>query len=118
MEIDLTSQILIQELAIWMDGGSIKLKCTNQKKQEFEIEFVQNVNWEILEFQKLPGRIYLNENLIPKRSVMEKKIIESLETALFTNSSDIEETIFKEKINYVKSEQFILDSNKIQIRKR
>ncbi|WP_025665521.1 hypothetical protein [Aquimarina megaterium] len=118
MEIDFTSQILIQELSAWMDGGSVTLHCMNKKKQEFEIEFVQNVNWNILEFEKLPGRIYLNGNLISQRSDMEEKLIGNLETAALINSSDLDETILKEKIDYIKSEQFILDSDKIQIRKR
>ncbi|MBL0686172.1 hypothetical protein [Aquimarina mytili] len=118
MQIDFTSQILIQELSTWMDGGTVTLNCTNQKKQKFEIELVQNVNWNILEFEKLPGRIYFNGNLISKRSDTEKILIESLENALLINASDLDETILQEKIDYIKSEQYILDSDKIRIWKR
>ncbi len=118
MKIDFTSQILIKNLSAWMDGGSVTLNCSNEKKQEFEIEFMQNVSWDILEFEKFPGRIYLNGNLIVQRSEVEKKLIKSLEKVTHINPSDLDKTILKEKIDYIKSEQFLFDSDKIRIQKR
>ena len=48
-KIDFASQILIKEMSIWMDGGSITLNCQNKKGHEFIVEFVQNVMWDIFE---------------------------------------------------------------------
>ncbi len=118
LKIDFTSQILIKEISTWMDGGSITLNCENKKGKEFIVEFVQNVRWHILEFEKLPGRIYINENLVSQRSELEKKLLKSIEKATLINSSDLDNNILKEQIDYIKSKQYILDSEKIQIRKR
>ncbi len=118
LNIGFTEQILIKEMATWMDGGSITLYCENIHGQEFVIHFVQNVQWDILKFEKLPGRIYLDGNLIPQRSELEKKLIQGLCNCKFVKASDLDSRILKEQMDYLKSEQYILDPKRIQIIKR
>lgn len=118
MKIDFTSKIIIREVQSYMDGGSAIFICKNDSNQEFQIEFVQNVFWEILEsHNRLPGRIYLDDKLVDQRSELEGFIIKSLENSSFI-STKIEKTILKEKIKYVKSEQYLIDVKKVKTYKR
>jgi hypothetical protein len=111
--INFNSNIIIHDLAAWMDGGSVTLKCENLIGQKFEIEFYQNM---ILDYfpGKIPGRLYLNQNRIEVRSELEKSIIASLETAELEYDKSLPEYPFvvellKEKIDYVKSNQYLKD---------
>jgi len=118
LEIDLKLKTEILELQSWMDGGSVTLVCLNQKKQEFKIHFVQNVIWEILENSKLSGRIYFNDKLVEQRSEHEELIIKILDDSTFKNLNKLRMEILKEKIQYVKSEQYLIDVKKIKFYKR
>ena len=118
MEIDLKLKTEFLELQSWMDGGSLTLVCLNKKKQEFKIHFVQNVIWEILENSKLSGRIYFNDKLVEQRSELEKLIIKNIDNSTLIYLSKLEKEILKEKIQYVKSKQYLIDVNKIKFYKR
>ncbi len=114
VEIDFASKIIIKDFQIWMDGGSVTLICANSMNQEFQIEFVQNVAWEILEsYNRLPGRIYLNDKLVEQRSELENLIINNLEN-IDSLSEQLERKILAEKIEYVKSEQYLSDINRVK----
>ena len=112
--IDFESKIEIEELIAWMDGGSITLKCRNKSNQEFEIEFVQNVSWDVYESQNIPGRIYLNQEVIDQRSNLETKIINGLKNATLTFKNSLEQTILKEKLAYVNSAEYLTDQTRIK----
>ncbi len=112
MEIDLNDKIIIQEFKTWMDGGSVMLDCTNEKGQQFEIEFVQSVILNPREFDRIPGRLYFCKKLVEERSDLERILLNSLKKVKLENFTQLEEEILQERIRYVKSNQFILDIEK------
>lgn len=116
--IDFGSKIEIEELLAWMDGGSITLKCKNDLNQKFEIEFVQNVSWNLYESLNIPGRIYLDRKLIDQRSDLETRIVNGLKTAKFHSTDSLDHKILKEKLDYVNSEKYLTDQEKIKKVKR
>ena len=118
MEIDWSSKTTIKQLHVWMDGGSVTLVCFNMKHQSFTIEFVQNVFWEVPKSSKLPGRIYLNNELIEQRTGLEIKLLENLKKAILIRTSSFDENILLEKINYAESNQYLVDSDKVKLRER
>jgi len=112
--IDFELKIEIKELLSWMDGGSITLKCRNKSNQEFEIEFVQNVSWELYESHNIPGRIYLNKMLVDQRSDLETKIINGLNSTNLKSMNSLDRKILNEKLEYVNSEKYLTDQIKIK----
>ena len=112
--IDFGSKIEIEELLAWMDGGSITLKCRNEQNQEFEIEFVQNVSWDLHESLNIPERIYLNKKLIDQRSELETKIVNALKTAEFKSKDSLDQKMLKEKLDYVNSDNYLADQKRIK----
>lgn len=115
---DFNDKVIITELSAWMDGESVTIKCQNSTMGKFEIEFVQNVMWVWYEGQKIPGRIYLNNELVEQRSDLEKKLIGLLGTAQFEDKGPCDDQLLHEKINYIKSKEYLEDQNKIQEKKR
>lgn len=116
--IDFELKIEIVELIAWMDGGSVTLKCRNNLNQEFEIEFVQNVIWDLYEPLNIPGRIYLDKKLINQRSNLETKIINALKTANLKSKDSLEQKILIEKLEYVNSKKYLTDQTRINRVKR
>lgn len=97
-----------------MDGGSITLKCKNKLDQEFEIEFVQNVSWEIHSDQNIPGRIYLDQKIVNQRSHLETQMINRLKTAVIKSKNLLDQKMLDEKLDYVSSENYLKDPTKIK----
>ncbi|MBD0405312.1 hypothetical protein [Flammeovirga sp. EKP202] len=116
--IDFNSKIEIEELLAWMDGGSITLKCRDNRNQKFEIEFVQHVVWNVHERQNIPGRVYLDKKLITQRSNLEIQIINALKVAKFHSKDALDQNILKEKLDYINSEEYLTDQEKIKRVKR
>ena len=112
--IDFESKIEVEELLAWMDGGSITLKCRNNLNQEFEIEFVQHVSWDVYEYQNIPGRVYLDKKLIPQRSDLETKIVNALKAANFHSKDALDQKMLKEKLDYINSKEYLTDQEKIK----
>ncbi len=115
-KIDFSLSIEIEDIATWMDGGSVTLQCRNKKNQEFEIEFVQHVSLVLYEHTNMPGRMYLNKKLVNQRSELENEIIEGLTTAKFKSNNFSDRLILEEKLNYVRSEKYLTDQEKIKIK--
>jgi hypothetical protein len=111
--INLNSKITIEELHAWMDGGSVTLICRNDQHQKFEIEFVQNVDLELYDPNRIPGRIYLNKHLIDQRSELEIQIIKGLKTVQKELKDHLERRILQEKLDYIHSENYLTDQKKI-----
>ena len=114
MEIDLTSKILICELYAWMDGGSVTLICKNDLGQHFEIEFVQSVILNPRIVTKIPGRLYFDKKLVSERSDLEKVLLKNLEEAEMKNLTELDMQILEERIKYVKSDQYLIDSKETE----
>lgn len=103
MIVYLTSKTIIVELWAWMDGGSVTLLCKNAMNQEFKVDFVQNVAWRMLEQNKIPGRLYFDDELITQRSEIEESILANLENADYTNLNKLKREILFEKLEYIRS---------------
>jgi hypothetical protein len=64
------------EIGVWMDGGSITLKCRNENGIVSSIDIVQHVILEYYpELEEIPGRIYVDEIIIEKRSQVESNLV-------------------------------------------
>lgn len=111
------SKIYIKEVQTWMDGGSVTLNCIDEKGLKFQIEFIQNVAWEIYDTQRLPGRVYLEGEIVDQRSEIEIFIINLLDEALVRLNKD-EQIILKEKLSYIGSKDYLDDVNRIVILER
>ncbi len=118
MDISFDSQIVIEDIAIWMDGGTVILKCFNNERQNFSIEFTQSVLFEIYEFyNRLPGRLYLNEKIAEQRSELEEKIIKAIERVSF-KKKELDNKIIFEKIKYIESQEYLDNVLKVTLKKR
>ena len=115
--IDLQANVIITELSAWMDGGSLTIKRQNSSNEEFEIEFVQNVNWDLYDGHKIPGRVYFNNQLVEQRSVLEEKIIQLLNKAKFEDKGSYDSQLLKDWIDYTNSGNYITDQLKIKSKK-
>ncbi|MEQ6124496.1 hypothetical protein AAON49_09865 [Pseudotenacibaculum sp. MALMAid0570] len=114
-QIDFASRIHITDNYVFMDGGSLSLTCKDKNGLKFNIDFIQRVFWEIYSWDKIPGRIYLNNVIVEQRSEEEKKILHSLENPIYLCGTDFEECL-KESIKYVKSDKYLSDVQKIVIK--
>ncbi len=113
--IDFSSAITIEDVGAWMDGGSVTLVCRNVVGQTFEVFFVQNVSWEVYEGDLLPGRLYLDSELVEQRSLLEGQIIEGLNKATFKKPERLIEEILAVKLAYIKSDVYLTDPAKVAI---
>ncbi|EAS19958.1 hypothetical protein BBFL7_02358 [Flavobacteria bacterium BBFL7] len=112
--INFNSKIEIKEILAWMDGGSITLKCKNELDQEFEIEFVQNVSWEVYKDQNVPGRIYLNQKIVTQRSHLETQMINQLRSAEIKSKNLLDRKMLDEKLDYVSTDNYLKYQTKIK----
>lgn len=111
----LTSKVIITDMHCWMDGGTTDLICENISNKKFEIKFVQNVIWEVPVSYNIPGRIYLNEKLVKQRSKIEELIINCVENCELLHPNELDQKIINEYLDYVKSEQYLINARKVKI---
>ena len=94
------NQWKFKELAAWMDGGSTTLYFTNENNQEQTIDIQQHVVTEYYEeHSKIPGRVYLNDELIEKRSISESTILKYLKESVVIKLNGLEKDILTHQIN-------------------
>ncbi|MDQ6469259.1 hypothetical protein RB619_01300 [Flavobacterium sp. LHD-80] len=115
-------EIIIENVGVWMDGGTVTLKMKKDNSIFYEIDFVQKV---ILEKSKrqienslVPGSLLLNRKEVEIRSSLEKEILSEIKAAKFgTNISQSEidalNRIILEAINFVESEDYITVARKV-----
>ncbi len=91
-----------------MDGGSITLNYTDQSDQIQTIEIVQNVSVEFYkELSKIPGRIYVNNELIDMRSSEEIYVVEQLKNNINCQHNKLDKAILIEKIEWIESNEYL-----------
>ncbi len=108
--IDFSEGILINELAAWMDGGTITFYCETKDSKGLEVEIVQRAQLMKRDSQRFPGSIYLNGILVGIRSSLEEKILIGLKRARFNekcNETDIDKKNLKNSIDFIHSDEFI-----------
>lgn len=93
---------------VCLDGGSISFILCHPTHGESIIWLMQhNILEYYEEIDKIPGRIYLNENLIEKRSQIEKEILifSNSEVAILSNQ-ELANSL-SQKLDWVDSEEYI-----------
>jgi len=97
-----------KELKVWMDGGSITLNYVDQNNRIQTIEVIQNISKSYSkELSKIPGRIYINNMLLEKRSKKEPEVIEQLKTSIESQHDELHKQIVKEKIDWIESNEYV-----------
>lgn len=76
---ELKHGFLITNMAAAADGGSIALGCETPSHKTFDLLFTQNFFIEDYDEHMIPGRIYLNQELIQLKSKEEEHILKSLQ---------------------------------------
>jgi len=91
-----------------MDGGSATLICLNELGKEIVVEIVQNVSIQYTEeLSKIPGRVYINNKLIVKRSKNEFELLICLENMVISKFEKSVEEILKKKIAFIRSQRYM-----------
>lgn len=102
------SKYEFKKLATWMDGGSMTLYFTNETNEELTIDFQQFIITEYYEeISKMPGRIYLNNEIIDKRSSTERLILEFLNENILNKLTELEKEILRKQINWIESKDYV-----------
>ncbi|WP_103070887.1 hypothetical protein [Aquimarina sediminis] len=97
-----------EELGALMDGGSITLYFKNNENKELIIDLQQFVITEYYEeISKIPGRVYLNNEIVEKRSSTETEIINFLRCNILHKLYGLEKEILIEKIRWIESKDYI-----------
>jgi len=97
-----------KELSTWMDGGSVTVNYTDKNGLNNTIEIVQNVTAEYYEeISKIPGRVYVNNDLIDKRSNQEDTVVQQLSKDLENQNTELDKEVIKEKIDWINSTQYL-----------
>lgn len=111
-EFDTADKLTINDVHLWMDGGTVTLVTSDNKSRTFEIEFVQKVDLVKRDNQPYPGSLLLDRVPVDVRSAIEEKIISRVKDADFGPSiQDKEKNVFKEIISdcvdFVVSDRYV-----------
>ena len=91
-----------------MDGGSVTVNYTDKYGLNNTIEIVQNVTAEYYEeISKIPGIIYVNNDLIDKRSNQEDTVVQQLSRDLENHNTELDKDVIKEKIDWINLTQYL-----------
>ena len=100
-----------------MDGGSKIIEVINSHKQVLTIWLMQHITIEYYEeISKIPGRIYLDDYLVEKRSQTEKEVIDFLRTKIINDLRLNSSNDIIDKILWIESEDYEhLSPNKLKL---
>jgi hypothetical protein len=100
-----------------MDGGSKFIEVINPNKQVLTIWLMQHITIDYYEeISKIPGRIYLNDYLVEKRSQTEKEVIDFLQTEVVNAMGLDSSKAIIDKIFWIQSEDYEhLSPNKLKL---
>lgn len=101
---------------VWMDGGTMTIKCKLRNGQTVDIEFVQNQLLEIQNDNKYPGQLYVNSIHVNPRSESESILLAELKKLVYAKGGIpwMEKSILMEKIEYVESEKYLTDLERLK----
>ncbi len=111
----------ISNFQTWMDGGTITFDCAMERGENLKIEITQHAILEIpsrLEgIAKLPGRIYLNDLLVPIRSEKEALLLAGFKAIVQGDAGlePLEKACLIEHLDYIASDAYVknaLNQNK------
>jgi hypothetical protein len=118
MQSDLFENLSITNFATWMDGGTLTFNCISKNGNNFEVTLSQFVNLDIPEKTNesliLPGRIYINDNLVEIRSTLEKDLIVALKANMLNKGGllKMEKKCLVNHITYLESEDYVKNALK------
>jgi hypothetical protein len=116
---DMKKQIIIENIGVSMDGGTLVLKIKKEESIFYEVEFVQKVVFSSrVPMDRLPGSLVLNEKEVEIRSELEREILSEIRIAEFgMQLEESERDSFKrmilERIEFVESEDYITVAKKV-----
>lgn len=91
-----------------MDRGSLTLIFDDSYGHEKQLQFIQHVNLRYSGLKdKLPGRIYLDNHLIEKRTTQEVAIVKFLENTITKELNQDQKDMLQNHIEFVKSEEYV-----------
>lgn len=117
--LDINVPFKIDEVAAWMDGGSVTAYCTNNDGVKFNVHF-QHYSTIFNPGEHLPGRLSLAGQLVPVRSALEAKLLDQLAKApidIFHDREDwqkLQKEVINHLIGKVRSEEYVDFDRKIQ----
>jgi hypothetical protein len=76
-----TGQLIIEDIQLWMDGGTVTLITRDNGLNNYEIEFVQKAFLKKYDNLPYPGSLLLDKKEIEIRSELESKIISAIKSA-------------------------------------
>ena len=90
-----------------MDGGTLLLIFKNPSSERKEISLVQNMRAEYYEeLEDPPARIFIDGQIVEKRSELEEFLIEFLENDVSKKISKDELKLLQKKISFIKSNEY------------
>jgi hypothetical protein len=106
-----------KEMGVCMDGGSKIIDVINPNKQGLTICLMQHISIDYYEeISKIPGRIYLDDYLVEKRSQTEKEVIDLLRTKIINDLRLNSSNDIIDKILWIESEDYEhLSPNKLKL---
>ncbi|MFK7809166.1 MAG: hypothetical protein AB8F74_15290 [Saprospiraceae bacterium] len=96
-------------MGVYMDGGTLALIFKNESNDKKQIILCQNINvnyYEELE-DNIPGRVYVENQLIEKRSLDEKAVVTFLENLLNNLINKSDQRLLSEKLSFIKSDNYV-----------
>lgn len=95
-------------MGVCMDGGSLSLIFLTTSGETKVVSLSQNVVADYYEeFDNLPARIYIDGEIVEKRSKEEKILIEYLENNVAKKMSKDELEMLNKKITFIKSDEYV-----------
>ncbi|QOG01869.1 hypothetical protein [Flavobacterium sp. MDT1-60] len=113
-------EIIIENVGVWMDGGTVTLKMKKDNSIFYEIDFVQKVILDKgkreIENSLIPGSLLLNRKEVG--ILLEKEILSEIKAAKFgtkisKSEKDSLSRIILEAIKFVESEDYLIVAQKV-----
>jgi hypothetical protein len=104
--------LIIEDVLVWMDGGSVTLKTVDSESNKFEIEFVQKVFLERTDHTSCPGALFLDKQEVAVRSDIESTILTFVKEAkwgqrIVEHEKQLLGDLIAECVDFVKSDKYI-----------
>ena len=91
-----------------MDGGTLSIIFTNPNDESKVVKLGQHMIAEYYEeLNGLPARIYIDGQIIEKRSEVEHSLIQYLENTVLEEMAVNEKELLKEKLTFIKSNAYL-----------
>ena len=122
--IDFNGTLTLNQVMLWMDGGSVTLDWTDKNATAFTVEFCQTMFLEKHSYASIPGSFLLRKIEIPIRSDDEQIILNALRQIQYSPKLIAEEkrlpkqmltyrTIIDERIAFVASDEYLIIAKKM-----